>query len=185
MGPVMTDLLSHWARTLQGLTPSPRHTAGPRGKAAPSWNCVEGWLTELARQQARMCASTPHYNRFDRTARWLTAGRIRTLTDHDEATALAGLLRKARYPGPDIHGLERVWSRPELGILITEATNRARQLAMGRQSPRARGARLDPAYLPDDRLEALIQQHRDLQVVEALRAERRRREDARSAATGV
>jgi hypothetical protein len=49
----------------------------------------------------------------------------------------------------------------------------------------ARGPRLDPAYLPDDRLEALIQQHRDLQVVGALRSERRRREDARSAAKGV
>jgi hypothetical protein len=132
-----------------------------------------------------MRASTPHYTRFDRTARWLTVSRIRALTDLDEAAALAGLLRRARYPGPALHGLEGVWSRPELGALITEATNRARQLALGRQAPRLRGPRLDPAYLPDDRLEALIQQHRDLQVVEALRGEKRRREAARSDALGV
>jgi len=69
-----------------------------------------------------------------------------------------------------------VWTRFELGVLITEATNRDRLLSLGRLAPRAKGPALDPARLPDDRLEHLIQTHRDLAVVEALRAERRRRQ---------
>jgi hypothetical protein len=69
-----------------------------------------------------------------------------------------------------------VWSRAELGVLITEAVNRQRQLAIGRVTPRPKGPPLDPRRLPDDRLDHLIQHHRDLQLVEALRAERRRRE---------
>jgi hypothetical protein len=146
---------------------------------------VTAWLEAISRLQIQMRASTPSYNRFDRTARWLTASRIRSITDHDQAAALAGLLRQARYPSTFIHGLDRVWSRAELGVLLTEATNRTRQLAMGRQTPRVRGPRLDPAYLPDDRLEVLIQQHRDLEVVEALRVEKRRREVRRSEALGV
>ena len=181
----MSDLLSHWAGALGGLPSAPRPKAAFRGKATSSWTSLADWLGEIGRQQDRMRASTPHYRRFDRTARWLTGSRIRALTDQDQAAALAGLLRSARYPGNAIHGLDRVWSRAELGVLITEATNRARQLAMGRQTPRLRGPRLDPSRLPDDRLEALIQQHRDLGVVEALRAEKRRREVGRSEALGA
>ena len=181
----MSDLLGHWAGALLGLAPSPRDAEPPSGKAAPSWPSLTGWLVEISRQQERMRASTPHYRRFDRTARWLTEARIRALTDHDQAAALAGLLREARYPSNAIHGLDRVWSRAELGVLITEATNRTRQLAMGRKTLRLRGPRLDPARLPDNRLEVLIQQHRDLGVVEALRAEKRRREARRSEAWGA
>ncbi len=181
----MRDLLAHWAGALDGLSPLPRPAAAAKRKAGRSWPSLADWLSEIWRQQGRMRASTPHYNCFDRTARWLTTARIRALTDHDETAALAGLLRKARYPSNAIHGLDRVWSRAELGLLITEATNRTRQLAMGRQIPRVRGPRLDPAYLPDDRLEVLIQRHRDLEVVEALRAEKRRREVGRSEALGA
>ena len=61
-------------------------------------------------------------------------------------------------------------------MLITEAVNRRRQLAMGRLITKPKGPRLDPRRLPDARLEHLIQHHRDLIVVEALRAERRRRD---------
>jgi hypothetical protein len=63
-------------------------------------------------------------------------------------------------------------------VLITEATNRDRLLSLGRLTPRAKGPALDPVRLPNDRLEYLIQTHRDIAVVEALRAERRRRERA-------
>lgn len=180
----MPDLLRHWAGALAGLAPSPPLAAAPSGKAAPLWNLTD-WLAEISRQQARMRASTHHYNRFDRTARSLTVSRIRAITDHAQAVDLAGLLRRAKYPSTSIHGLDRVWSRAEIGELVAEATNRTRQLAIGRQTPRMRGPRLDPALLPDDRLEALIQRHRDLQVVEALRAEKRRREVRRSEASGV
>jgi hypothetical protein len=180
----MADLLSHWAGSLAGLDPAPRPAAPPGGKAAPSRTLTD-WLTDISRQQERMRAATPAYNRFDRTARWLTAARISTFTDVDQVTALAGLLRNARYPSTFIHGLDRVWSRAELGSLIVAAHNRSRQLAMGRQTPRVRGPRLDPARLPDDRLDHLIQRHKDLEVVEALRVEKRRRESRRSEALGM
>lgn len=181
----MTDLLSQWAWSLDGLPAPTPPAVKPSGKAASSWSTVTDWLAELSRQQARMRASTPHYNRFDRTARWLTAGRIRVIIDYGEAAGLAGLLREARSPSSALHGLDRVWSRAELGVLVTEATNRARQLAMGRLTLRVRGPRFDPARLPDDRLLLLIQRHRDLRVVEALREERRRREAARNGALGL
>jgi hypothetical protein len=180
----MADLLSHWAGSLAGLDPAPRPAATPSGKAAPSWTLTD-WLTEISRQQERMRAATPAYNRFDRTARWLTPARIFTFNDVDQVAALASLLRKAKYPSNFIHGLDRVWSRAELGSLVVAATNRTRQLAMGRRTPRVRGPRLDPARLPDDRLDHLIQHHRDLDVVDGLRAEKRRRECRRSEALGV
>lgn len=175
----MADLIASWGGSLQGIPAPPPPKTAPSGKAAPSWNTVSDWLTEIARQRGLMRASTPSYQRFDRTARWLTAARIRACTDQEVMTALGGILRQARYPGNAIHGLDRVWSRAELGVLVTEATNRARQLAMGRKDPRRRGPRLDPAYLPDDRLNFLIQRHANLQFVEVLRTERRRRDSCR------
>jgi hypothetical protein len=95
-----------------------------------------------------------------------------------DIAAIARLLTRlaaARYPGADLHGLERVWTRAELGTLIVEATNRKTLLDLGRTAPRTKGSALDPRLLPDDRLARPIQTHRDLAIVEALRAERERR----------
>jgi hypothetical protein len=137
---------------------------------------MEAWLAEIDRQGLIMRARQPLYARFDATARALTPARIRTCTDQASLRALETRLRQARRSiGSDLHGLDRVWSRAELGALIAEATNRSRQLALGRTVQRRKGAALDPRRLPDDRLAHLIQHHRDLAVVEALRAERRRR----------
>ena len=77
--------------------------------------------------------------------------------------------------GHHFHDLNRVWSRAELGVLLVEARNRGRLLAMRRSAPKPKGPRLDPSRLPADRLEMLIQTHRDMAVAEALRAERARR----------
>lgn len=152
------------------------------GMIVPPFTTLAAWLAEIDRQSALMRPRSRLYARFDRTARTLTPGRIRRSEDPLAVIELAGRLRAARYPGGhDLHGLERVWSRAELGVLITEAVNRERQLAIGRVTPRAKGPRLDPRRLPDDRLEHLIQHHRDLEVVEALRAERRRREGGQHA----
>lgn len=84
-------------------------------------------------------------------------------------------LSAARYPTGDLHGLERVWSRADLGTLIVEATNRQTLLGLGRDTPRAKGPALDPRRLPDDRLDHLIQSHRNIDIVNALRGERERR----------
>jgi hypothetical protein len=47
---------------------------------------------------------------------------------------------------------------------------------VGRSCPeRMAGPRLDPRRLPDDRVDVLIQSHRDMGVVEALRCEKQRR----------
>lgn len=138
---------------------------------------LAAWLAEIDRQAHLMRPSRRLYERYDRSARTLTPGRIRRCDDAVSVAELVGRLRAARHPGGhDLHGLDRVWSRAELGVLITEAVNRQRQLAMGRIVTRPKGPRLDPRRLPDDRLEHLIQHHPDLWLVEALRAERRRRD---------
>ena len=138
---------------------------------------LAAWLAEIDRQAGLMRPSRRLYERFDRTAQALTRGRIRRCDDGVSVADLVHRLQAARYPGGhDLHGLDRVWSPAGLGVLITEAVNRQRQLAMGRLEARPKGPRLDPRRLPDARLEHLIQHHRDLIVVEALRAERRRRD---------
>ncbi len=157
--------------------PAPAQRFKGGGMKVPPFGGLAAWLAEIDRQTGLMRPSRRLYERFDRTARALTSGRIRLCDDGVSVAELVVRLRAARYPGGhDLHGLDRVWSRAELGVLITEAVNRQRQLAMGRVVARPKGPRLDPRRLPDARLEHLIQHHRDLGLVEALRAERRRRD---------
>ena len=145
------------------------------------WRGLPVWHCELDRQSAIMRPSRPLYHRFEITARQLTAERIRACRDMAAIARLVERLSAARYPSGYLHDLDRVWSRAELGALLVEATNRRTLLAMGRDQPRAKGPALDPRRLPDDRLDHLIQTHRDISVVEALRVERERR--ARAAAS--
>lgn len=135
------------------------------------------WLTEVDRQTEKMRASTPHHQRLEKHARTLTVAEIRASRDEVAINEVQHRLRRARYPDIHMWGLDRVWSRADLGLLIVEATNRSRQLRAGDRQ-RAKGPTLDPRYIPDDRLDWLIQRHRDLVVVEALRAERWRRTEA-------
>ncbi len=168
--------LLRYAEEQPVAAPAPPRVPGS-GMLVPPFTTLAAWLAEIDRQGVLMRPRSRLYERFDRTARTLTPGRIRQAEDPVAVAELVGRLRAARYSwGHDLHDLDRVWSRAELGILITEAVNRQRQLAIGRVAPRPKGPRLDPRRLPDDRLEHLIQHHRDLQVVETLRAERRRRE---------
>lgn len=142
------------------------------------WRGLPVWHCELDRQSAIMRPSRPLYHRLEITARQLTAERIRTCRDVPAIARLVDRLSAARYPSGCLHDLDRVWSRAELGDLLVEATNRRTLLAMGRDQPRAKGPTLDPRRLPDDRLDHLIQTHRDISVVEALRVERERRAHA-------
>lgn len=139
---------------------------------------LEAWIDEILWRENRMRSSTPVYQRFHRHARRLTVGKIRASRDLAAVERLEELLRFARQPST--RQIRRVWSRAELGVLITEATNRGRQLRAGGEA-RAKGPALDPARIPDDRLEWLIQHHRDLAVVVAMRMERRRRSERRAA----
>ncbi len=168
--------LLRYARTDADVPAPPQRFKDGAMRVAP-FSDLAAWLAEIDRQAGLMRPSRRLYERFDRTARALTPGRIRLCDDDASIADLVIRLRLARYPGGhELHGLDRVWSRAELGVLITEAVNRQRQLAMGRVVARAKGPRLDPRRLPDARLEHLIQHHRNLGLVEALRAERRRRD---------
>lgn len=170
--------LLRYAQAGTAAPPSPQAGGGGVMKV-PAFAGLAAWLAEIDRQSGGMRARLRLYQRFDRTARMLTPGRIRACDDAKAMADLALRLRAARNPGGhDLHGLDRVWSRAELGVLIAEASNRIRQLALGRIVARLKGPCLDPRRLPDDRLADLIQHHRDLEVVEALRAERRWREAA-------
>lgn len=136
------------------------------------------WIREAARQVAAPRANrAPNQARLARHAARLTLERIRAAQDPAAVAKLEAILRRLRR-NPSTLGFAELaraarWGRPELGALIVEATNRGRHLAG--QVGREKGPRLDPARIPDDRLLALIQTHRDLAVVEALRAERERR----------
>ena len=146
------------------------------GMVVPPWRGLRGWLEEIDRQLNLMRPSTPHYRRFDATARLLTVQRLRVTRDVEALEETATRLFEARRPcGYDLRDLHGVWSRTELETLLVEAVNRKRLLAMGRDRPEPKGPALDPRRLPDDRLQVLIQTHRDMAVVEALRAERARR----------
>ena len=145
------------------------------GMQISPWRGLPAWHGELDRQSAIMRPSRPLYHRFEATARQLTAERIRTCRDVPAIARLVDRLSAARYPSGCLHDLDRVWTRAELGELLVEATNRRTLLAMGRDQPRPKGPTFDPPRLPDDRLDHLIQSHRDLAVVDALREERERR----------
>lgn len=145
------------------------------GMQIKPWCGLPAWHLELDRQTSIMRPSRPLYRRFEATARQLSADRIRACRDERAIARLVDRLSAARHPGGALHDLDRVWSRAELGDLLVEATNRRTLLAMGRDQPRVKGPALDPRRVPDPRLDHLIQTHRDLAVVDALRAERQRR----------
>lgn len=153
----------------------PTETDTTYGMMVRPWCGLAAWHRELDRQSAIMRPRTPLYHRYEATARQLTTDRSRASRDIAAIARLVTRLAAACYPSADLHGLERVWSRAELGTLIVEATNRQTLLDLGRTAPRIKGPTLDHRRLPDDRLAQLIQTHRDLAVVDALRAERERR----------
>ncbi len=144
----------------------------------PVFTALAAWLDKIGHQSALMRPRSRLYKRFDRTARTLTSAHIRRCDDAGAIAELAGAFGRRAIRAAMTCTVSIAWSRAELGVLITEAENRGRQLALGRLLPRLKGPRLDPLRLPDEWLEHLIQQHRGLRVVEALRPERRRREQA-------
>lgn len=149
-----------------------------RKRVAPlPWEGMGSWVRQIGRLLAVETTSSAHFERFDKTARELTIERIRLCRHSDDLARVADMLDEAdqqrrRY---FLHDLDRVWTKAELGALRVEVRNRLHQLSIGRVTPKAKGPRLDPARLPMERLEALIQQHRDIGMVEQLRAERARR----------
>lgn len=105
---------------------------------------------------------------------------MRECRHDDDLARVEQMLVKARSGW--LYGLDRAFTRAERGELLVEVRNRRHLLAMGRTRPKPKNARLDPALLPDDALERLIQFHPDMTVVERLQAERHRRSTTGSTA---
>ena len=103
----------------------------------------------------------------------IRAAPIRECRHDDDLERVEQMLIEARSGW--LYGLDRAFTRAERGELLVEVRNRRRLLAMNRMAAKAKGLRLDPARLPINALERLIQSHPYPALVDKLRAERNRR----------
>jgi hypothetical protein len=145
------------------------------------------WLDLVHRIGGRIRCARAHYDRCARLYRSLGTGDIRSSQDIAALEACERLFNRARGAGdiPSGYGLQRAFTRAAIGALLVETRNRIAALRSGRADrPRRKGPRFDPARIPDAALERLIQRHPDLDTVERLRAERRRRLLPRDRARG-
>jgi hypothetical protein len=136
------------------------------------------WLELVYRIGGRIQCSDAHYKRCGRLYRSLRIADIRVSRDIPALQACEQLFNRARGAGdvPSGHGLQREFTRAELGAILVETRNRLDALRSGRADrPRHKGPRFDPTRIPDAALEQLIQQRPDLATVDRLRTERIRR----------
>lgn len=150
----------------------------PRRSPKPlAWEGMGSWVRLIGRLLAVETCASVYFERFDKTARQLTAERIRACRHADDLARVGDMLDEANEARRRcyLHGLDCVWSKAEFGALRVEVRNRLHQLRIGRDAPKPKGPRFDPSRLPLDRIEALIQSHPDIRIVEQLRAERARR----------
>jgi hypothetical protein len=136
------------------------------------------WLGLVYRIGGRIKPSRAHYDRCSRLYRSLRIEDIRFSRDIPALEACEQLFNRARAAAdvPSGRGLQREFSRSEIGTFLVETRNRLEALRSGRADrPRSKGPRFDPARIPDAALERLIQRHPDLDTVDRLRAERVRR----------
>lgn len=161
--------------TEQPLSAPPRRQRVARAKPVTS---VYGWLVEVQRQAALYRPARAWYDRWRATIRWLTAGRIRACHHRATLERLDQFLRKHLYDRSP-SGVGGQFGKAEIGELIAETGNRVRVLARGRIAGKPKGPPFDVLLIPDERLEWLIQHHRNMDLVEACRRERVRRVHAR------
>jgi hypothetical protein len=139
-----------------------------------AWLSMASWVRNMGRLFAIEQASGNHYSRVRATARELTVERIRACSFADDLVRVEKMIVEANA-GWLGGGLSTAFTRAERGTLLVEVRNRVQLLALGRAEPKPKGPRFDPALLPDDAIDRLIQRHADMAVVEQLRAERARR----------
>lgn len=145
-----------------------------RGRAkAFAWESMGAWVRHMHQLFAIENPSSDHYARTRTTARCLTAERIRECRHDDDLARCEAMLVEARAGW--LYGLDRAFTRAERGALLVEVRNRRRLMALGRETPRQKGPRLDPRLMPDAALDRLIQSHADVAFVARLRRERERR----------
>ncbi len=140
------------------------------------WEGMASWVRQIEHLLAIERASSEHYVRFCAAARLLTVARIRVCRQPNALARVQQMIEDAVYRHPNLFGLERVWSKSERGKLLVEIGNRLTLLSMGRDRPKVPGPRFDIERIPDMALDRLIQTHRDLTLIDRLRAERRRRQ---------
>lgn len=144
-----------------------------RGAAEPApvaWDGLGAWLRQVAPLEADWRLSEPQRRRLAAIASTIGADKIRASRDAEGLELVEAHLADWRN-----NGLGDALSRAEIGALLVEVRNRLHQLAIGRTAPKPKGPRLDPDRIPLHRLEALIQSHPDMELVERLRAARNRR----------
>jgi len=133
---------------------------------------LAAWLKRALWLDAHERSAADHFDAVEAHGLVLTIALVRSCRDADALRQLVRFLGPVRSRYGEFG---RYFGRRRAGEIMGEAKNRVEQLAKGRTDPRVRGPRLDPTRLPDEALDRLIQSHKDLRVVEALRNERERR----------
>ena len=144
------------------------------------WRGLDGYVAECLRVGARLRCCQRHYARCGRVYRSLDVARdVRTCLDEAALDRLRAFLAAASAPGERVpygRPIAQEFTRAELGLLRMEVGNQLARVRSGRAgAPRLKGPRLEPVRLPDAALDRLIQTHRDIGLVERLRAEKARR----------
>lgn len=154
----------------------------------PTWFQLgggEGWSREVRRQLEigeHRCWGSRQSASFRALCGLLAPWRIGSSVhcNHRAVEAIAPIVEKAfRNRGslerPGSFAADTGWTRADLGAMLVEIRNRRQLWSLGRVQARKRNARFDLTLIPDQRIDALIQTHRNLDLVEQLRAERNRR----------
>lgn len=141
------------------------------------WSTIAEWCRLALEEGGRIYPSSDHYRRLKGLYRSLTIARIRSSRDIAGLASAIRMFDLGRHSAvPPFYGLSSVFSRAEMGATLVELRNRRAALVSGRADfPRVKGPHLDPEMLTDAALDRLIQQHRDLAIVERLRKERNQR----------
>lgn len=144
------------------------------------WHGLAGWLDAVYSINGGYRPAAAFYDKARRLYQSLQIQDIWACPDPSIVSELRDLAGHARYGDAPLRwGLGRAISRPELGTMMVEAENARRRLVSGPRDREA-GPRFDPTRIPDNRLDALIQTHKSLDVVEQLRRERSRRQRLRA-----
>lgn len=143
-----------------------------------AWSTVSEWTALCIDRGEIVRPCSIHYRQMDALYRSLTAAHIGASHDAAGLAAAQQLLEAARQRSTGLfRGPERSLTRAQIGALLVALHNREAALSSGRWLlPRTKGPAFDPALLPDAALDRLIQTHRDISVVERLRAERHARQ---------
>lgn len=136
------------------------------------------WLALVARRANNVRSCSLSHERARRDYRQINKDMVwkcqnASVLKETRSTLIEG--RNRRYPWR--YPLSHAFSRAEFGALIVEIDNQLSWIERGRPAPRAKGPTFDPARIPDDRLNALIQSHPDLAIVDRLRHERALRQE--------